>query len=329
MTFLALAPVFNSERVTPQPDKPMSRQFQRRQGNDRTLTLLCQSVLYVSPVYQGSNVLLKLLFIGDIVGEAGLAFVEEALPDLRAAQDPALVIANAENVAITGPSPATGCGMTRAALKRLFHLGVDVITGGNHSWDGPEAAEVSAHARVLRPLNYGFGAPGKGVLELERGGATFGVVNLASRTALPRADEPYDALVQQLRAWEDTGSVPDHVIIDFHGESVSEKQTFAWSVAGRVSAVLGTHTHVATFDTRVLPGGTAFVSDVGMTGPTGGIQGYDPELFVAALRTRLPPQQRASFASGPVTLGAVWVTLDRTGATSIERVHCNGGSSWG
>ena len=268
---------------------------------------------------------MTLLFIGDIVGERGLAFVEKMLPGLQKTYAPTLTVANAENVAITGPSPATGCGVTREGVRRLFESGVDVVTGGNHSWDGPEAAEVLARERVLRPLNYGLGAPGKGALKLERGGKTFGVVNLVSRTALPYADAPYDALVKQLEAWDQVDPTVDHILVDFHGESVSEKQVFAWSVAGRVSAVLGTHTHVATLDTRVLPGGTAYVSDVGMTGPTGGMQGYAPDPFVWAMRTRLPVRQRASFAEGPVTLGAVTVTLGDAGATAIERIQCSEG----
>ena len=267
---------------------------------------------------------MRLLFIGDIVGERGLAFVEKMLPDLQTTYAPTLTVANAENVAITGPSPATGCGVTLEGVQRLFESGVDVVTGGNHSWDGPESTDVLAHERVLRPLNYGLGAPGKGALTLGREGKVFGVVNLVSRTALPQADAPYDALVRQLEAWDQVGPTVDHILVDFHGESVSEKQIFAWSVAGRVAAVLGTHTHVATLDTQVLPGGTAFVSDVGMTGPTGGMQGYTPDIFVSAMQTRLPVRQRASFARGPVTLGAVVVTLsnagDDAGATAIERV---------
>jgi hypothetical protein len=144
------------------------------------------------------------------------------------------------------------------------------------------------------------------------------VVSLISATAMPGVHPPYDALVQQLVRWQ--ADPVDLVLVDFHGESVSEKQIFAWSVAGRVTAVLGTHTHVPTLDDRVLPGGTAYVSDVGMTGPGGGMQGYAPEVFVAALRHQRPVQGRGGFAQGPAELGAVLVRARDGRAVEIERV---------
>lgn len=261
---------------------------------------------------------MDILFIGDIVGDAALDYLETALPALRRIHRPDVVIANAENASVTGPNPVVGCGLAPEALQRLLALGVDLITGGNHSWDGPRAEEVHRCERVLRPLNYGRHAPGRGAATLQRENRTLGVVNLASRTALPYVDQPYDALERQLEAW---GDEVDAVLVDFHGESVSEKQIFGWAFAGRVAAVLGTHTHVATLDTRLLPGGTAFVSDVGMTGPSGGMQGYDPELFKDVIRTRLPSRKETRVASGPVELGAVLVTLDGARASAITRLE--------
>lgn len=260
-----------------------------------------------------------ILFVGDVVGTAGLELLAAELPRLRKVFDPTFLVVNAENIAITGPNPNTGCGMMPSDVERLLELGVDLITGGNHSWDGPHATEVLEHPRVLRPLNYGCQAPGRGAAIVTRGGLTLGVVNLVSRTALPNVDQPRDALERQLSRWDAEGAV-DLVLVDFHGESVSEKQIFAWSFAGRVAAVLGTHTHVATLDTRILPGGTAFVSDVGMTGPGGGMQGYAPGIFIEAMRTRLPICQPASFAEGPAELGAVLVGTHRDKAVSIERL---------
>ena len=270
---------------------------------------------------------MNVLFVGDIVGDPGVAFAETHVPRLRDEHDAELVVANAENAAITGPNPVSGCGMSHDAVARLFAAGVDVITGGNHSWDGPEAASILERDHVLRPLNYGTGAPGRGSLRVERNGSSIGIVNLTSRSALQYADAPYDALESQLNAWD--GQV-EYVLVDFHGASVSEKQIFAWSFAGRVAAVLGTHTHVATLDTRILPGGTAYVTDVGMTGPTGGMQGYQPDPFISAIRTRLPIRQGGGVAEGPVILGAVLLTLGDGGATAIQRIECReGGTSWG
>jgi metallophosphoesterase (TIGR00282 family) len=255
----------------------------------------------------------RLLFIGDIVGQAGLQYLEARLPKLIAHCQPDFIVANAENLDLTGP----GFGMLPQSLERLLALGVDLVTGGNHSWDGPQFQQVQAHPRVLRPLNYSPAAPGKGSMVLEKGGYRLGVVNLASRTALPWADDPVTAMEGVLARWE--GSV-NGIVVDFHGESVYEKLGFAFLFDGRVSAVLGTHTHVPTLDTRVLPGGTAYVSDVGMTGPRGGIQGLRPEGVVSWMRSRLPKQESLELASGPVELGAVLVELEGVSSTSIERL---------
>jgi len=263
---------------------------------------------------------IRILFIGDVVGDRGLhdglPLLERLLPRLRDEHAIDAVIVNAENVALTGPSPIAGCGLTPDALERLWDLGVDVVTGGNHSWDGPHAGDAHADPRVVRPLNYGSHAPGLGATVLDVAGVRLGVVNLVSRTALPMADHPYDALRQRLEAWD--GEV-DAVFVDFHGESVSEKQIFAWSYAGRVAAVVGTHTHVATLDARILPGGTAYVSDVGMTGPDGGMQGYAPDPFVASMRQRILSRDPGAFAAGPATLGAVMIDVEDGLATAIRR----------
>lgn len=259
----------------------------------------------------------RILFVGDVVGEPGLAFLEAELPRLRARHRPDFVIVNGENMAITGVNPVAGCGLSAEGVARLLALEVDVVTGGNHSWDGPQHGEALDFEQVLRPLNAGHAAPGRGATVVEKSGVRLGVVNLASRTALPFVDHPYDVLEQQLARWR--GEV-DAVLVDFHGESVSEKQMFGFAVDGRVAAVIGTHTHVPTLDARLLPAGTAFVTDVGMTGPSGGMQGYDPDYFVPIMRTRLPNRAAASFASGPVQLGAVLVTFSGSRASAIERL---------
>lgn len=263
------------------------------------------------------DALKRILFVGDVVGEPGTSFVERHLPVLIATHSVDLVVVNGENADVTGPRPANGCGLTPASAGRLFAAGADVITGGNHSWDGPLAADTLALQRVLRPDNYGPHAPGTGHAVVAKNGARFGVVNLASRTALPAADHPYGALEARLDAWK--GEV-DFVLVDFHGESVSEKSIFAYSFDGQLAAVLGTHTHVPTSDARVLPRGTAYVTDVGMTGPTASMQGYEPDVFVAAYRDRLPIAAPARVAEGPLELGAVVVTVHGFTAVAIERL---------
>jgi len=261
----------------------------------------------------------RLLFVGDIVGEAGMALLEAELPDLRRRLRPDFVVVNGENASLSGENPVDGAGMTPGDVRRLRALGVDAITGGNHSWDGDDAVAALAEPEVLRPLNVTGDLPGRGALVVARAGVRLGVVNLASPTALPHVEPPYEALEAQLQAWRRVGAV-DLVLVDLHGESVSEKQILAWSVAGRVTAVLGTHTHVPTRDERVLPGGTAFVSDVGMTGPGGGMQGYAPRPFVDAMRGRHPVRGRGGFADGPAELGAVLVRVEHGAAVDIERV---------
>lgn len=261
----------------------------------------------------------KLLFIGDIVGEVGVAYLEQRLPQLIRDHQPDFIIANAENSAMTThPRSPGNCGMTPDLNARLFALGIDLLTGGNHSWDGPYGHSIHDDPRVIRPLNYGTAAPGRGAAIIEKSAGRLGVLNLMSRTAMQSVDMPYDVFERQMADWQ--GRV-DWVIVDFHGESVTEKQVFAHAVADRVIAVLGTHTHVATLDTQIIAGTTAYVSDVGMTGPTGGIQGYAPEMFVEYLRLRLPGQAPFTFATGEVELGAVLITLEQSRAVHIERLR--------
>lgn len=260
----------------------------------------------------------NLLFVGDMVGEVALAHLEARLPELRAAYQPDFIVVNGENLAINIGSGGHGwCGMTPALLARLFALGVDVVTGGNHSWDGPHGRSIHDELRLIRPLNYGRSAPGRGAIIVSKGGLRLGVVNVTSRSAMEQADNPFEAMERQLEDW---AGQTDAVLVDFHGEFVTEKQTFGFAFDGRVTAVLGTHTHVATLDTQILPQGTAYVTDVGMTGPTVGIQGYAAPRFVHELSSRFPGDHPFTFAPGPVTLGAVVVRFDGLRALDIERI---------
>jgi metallophosphoesterase (TIGR00282 family) len=259
---------------------------------------------------------MKIIFIGDIVGD-GLAYLEARLPELIAQHQPDFIIANAENLELSGASSSIVAGMSAASLARLWALGVDAVTGGNHSWDGAEGHSVHNDPRVLRPLNYGTRAPGRGAAILHKGGLRLGVVNLASRDALPLADDPLTALDHQLDAW---AGQTDAVLVDFHGASTEEKLTTAFASAGRISALVGTHTHVPTLDTRILPGGVAYVTDVGMTGRGGGILGYHPDKFISAMRQRLCDDAPWRFAEGAVELGAVLITIDGGAAQAITRL---------
>ena len=259
----------------------------------------------------------RILFVGDVVGERGVAYLERHLPELVAAHRPTLVVVNGENADVTGPRPATGLGLTPGSAERLLAAGADVLTGGNHSWDGPDAAATLALERVLRPHNQGARAPGTGACIVERDGVRYGVLNLTSRSAMLMADHPYDAFEGVVASW---GDAVDAVLVDFHGDAATEKVVFGYAVAGRAVAVLGTHTHVPTGDARVLPGGTAYVTDVGMTGPADSMQGYDPDVFVAAYRDRLPIAAPSRVADGPIALGAVLVHAQGPRAVAIERL---------
>lgn len=266
---------------------------------------------------------MNILFVGDVVGPEATRWLAGRLPGLRRRHRADLVVVNAENCAVTGPSPMNGFGMTSALVDLLVSEGADVITGGNHSWDGPEAEAVLARPEVLRPHNVAGDAPGKGWLGLEAAGESLAVVNLLSLTAglpgklAPDPSPPYEAWCSLLEE-----GLPGAALIDFHGDSTWEKMSFTTAVAGEVAAVLGTHTHDPTARCHLLPGGTAFVSEVGMTGRlgwTGG--GFVPVHFAATMRgedlSALPPYE---LASGPMVLGAVLISTEGGRASSAERI---------
>lgn len=254
------------------------------------------------------------IFIGDIVGREAVDHVVGRLPSLCREHEVGLVVANAENCRTGGYDHKTGFGMSMELVERLFEGGVDVITSGNHAWDSPESDRVHDHPRVLRPLNMPEGTAGKGVLSLEIEGETVTVVNLGSASAIPKATPVYPA-------WLSSGT-RGTVVVDFHGDSVLEKQTFAFAVDGQAAAVLGTHTHEPTLPLHLLPGGTALVTDVGMTGPLGGLAGIDPERLVAEWITGEGTNNLAPFklAAGSITLGAVLLRIEEGKTKEIERL---------
>jgi hypothetical protein len=261
---------------------------------------------------------MNVLMVGDIVGPEAVAYLAERLLELRRDRDVDLVVANAENAAVTAPSPWTGFGMTVELVERLLESGVDVVTSGNHGWDGPDAEVVHAHPRVLRPLNLPEDVIGKGVLTLEARGEKVTVLNLGSKTAvMPKALPLYESF----RAAEVRGELRGTVIVDLHGDSAWEKMEFATALDGRVAAVLGTHTHEPTVNLHLLPGGTALVVDVGMTGPVGAPGGFPLTHFAAQMKgedtSTLPPFR---LAAGPVALAAVLLRVEAGKTVEIERV---------
>jgi len=256
---------------------------------------------------------MKLLFIGDIVGRPGRDLLRRHLKALAAAQAIDLVIANGENA-------AGGAGITRDNAKEIFGAGVDVITTGNHVWDKREALEfIVDEPRMIRPANYPEGTPGLGsVVAASRTGVRVGVVNVMGRVFLHAIDDPFRAADREIARVKSEGA--QVVFVDMHAETTSEKVALSWYLDGQVAAVVGTHTHVQTADERILPGGTACLTDVGMTGPHDGVIGMDKTAVIARFVTGLPG--RFEPATGDVRLHGVAITTDpATGrATAIERV---------
>jgi 2',3'-cyclic-nucleotide 2'-phosphodiesterase len=220
-----------------------------------------------------------ILFVGDLVGACGRRLLRALLPELREAHALDFVVVNGENV-------AGGVGITPKLADQLFAAGVDVITLGNHAYRQRTIYPyLDANERILRPVNYLKGQPGHGTCVVERDGVRLGVVNVSGNLHL-RAGR--SAFAEVDAALADLRGRADHVLVDMHAEATSEKVAMGWHLDGRVTAVLGTHTHVPTADARVLPGGTAYITDVGMTGARGGVIGVKRELAVEALVTQMP-----------------------------------------
>jgi len=254
--------------------------------------------------------MLRVLFIGDIVGRPGRAGLASVMPELRDLHAPDLVIANGENT-------AGGLGITEKTANELFGMGVDVITTGNHVYRHKDAYEFLDRAdRVIRPANYMTSNPGRGHTIVSAADRRVAVVNLSGTVQLRAARSPFpeaDAIVDRVEGDADA------IVVDFHAEVTSEKVAMGWHLDGRVAAVLGTHTHVPTADARVLPGGTAFISDVGMTGSRAGIIGVRREQALEGFRTQLPV--KFDTADEDVWVNAVVVGIRDDGlADSIEQV---------
>ena len=256
---------------------------------------------------------MRILFVGDIVGAPGRLIVHDRLADVVSQREIDLVIVNGENA-------ASGFGITPRLAQELLNLGVAVITGGNHSWDRKEILEYLPHEpRLLRPANFPEGNPGSGTyVGTAKNGTKYAVLNLQGRVFMTQIDDPFRKADSEL---EKLPADVDFVLVDMHAETTSEKVAMGWYLDGRVSAVVGTHTHVPTADARLLPRGTAYVSDLGMTGPRDSIIGFSVETVLPRFLRHLPT--RLEVGEGPVALNAVVVEADRASgrATSIDQVQ--------
>src|SRR2546425_4594809 len=252
----------------------------------------------------------RVLFLGDVVGEPGRRALSETLPDLIERYSPDLVVTNGENV-------AGGLGITVRTAKKLLEAGTDVITTGNHVFRHTEVYDfLSSSDRIVRPANYPEGNPGRGHTVIEKNGVRWGVVNLSGNVFLQAAHSPFltaDRLLHRLR------DEADLVIVDFHAEATSEKVAMGWHLDGRALAVFGTHTHVPTADARVLPKGTAYISDVGMTGARGGVIGVKKEQIIERFRTLMPIRFETS-PDDPWLNGVLIEAGDDGLATGIEQI---------
>lgn len=255
---------------------------------------------------------MRILFVGDIVGRPGRLALRERLGRLIDTHCIDLVVANGENA-------AAGFGLTVDVAEELFSLGIDVMTTGNHIWDKKDILDMlDGEERLLRPANYPDDAPGSGAgIYKTAGGTSVGVVNLEGRVFMKNLDCPFqvaDRLVEQIR------QKTPIILVDFHAEATSEKAALGWYLEGRVSAVVGTHTHVQTADERVLPGGTAYITDVGMTGSRDGVIGMRREQVVEKFLTQRPTRFEICKKDPAINAVVIEVDADSGRAVQIERI---------
>ena len=256
---------------------------------------------------------MKLLFVGDIFGKPGREIARRAIPALVATRGIDLVIANVEN-------SAAGFGVTGDIADTILEFGVDVMTSGNHVWDKKEVLDyIARQPRLLRPGNFPAGVPGRGsYLARTRTGEPVGVINLMGRVFMTPLDDPFALAVKEIEALRSKTRV---ILVDFHAEATSEKVAMGWHLDGRATAVIGTHTHVQTADERILPKGTAYLTDAGMTGPHDSIIGVIVDAALGRFLNAMPAKFEA--ASGNPRLNAVVITADAASgrATGIERIN--------
>jgi len=255
---------------------------------------------------------MKILFIGDIVGKPGRELIRQGLRGLADRLDVDLVIANAENA-------AAGFGVTRDIGDSLLESGVHVMTSGNHIWAKKEVIDyIGTQPRLLRPANYPAGVPGRGSYVAQTGdGRAVGVINVMGRVFMQSIDDPFTVVLKEIEAMRGRTKV---IVVDFHAEATSEKVAMGWHLDGKVTLVVGTHTHVQTADERILPNGTAYITDAGMTGPHDSIIGMEREPSLARFLNGMPSRYEPA-TGNPRLNGVVIEADDKTGrALTIDRV---------
>ena len=254
---------------------------------------------------------MKILIVGDVCGRPGRAAFAKYTPELKKKYAVDVVIVNGEN-------SAGGKGITRKSLEALYHGGADIITTGNHVWDKKEVLDIiDAEPFLIRPANYPEGTPGKGWCVYPFKAKNIGVLNLSGRAFMPPMDCPFQRVEDVLHEMQQEGDV---LILDMHAETTSEKMAMGWYLDGRVQAVVGTHTHIQTADARILPKGTAYITDLGMVGPWNSVLGVKTECILEKFTTCRPV--RFDLADGPNVYSAVVVEIDEqtNKAVGIERI---------
>lgn len=257
--------------------------------------------------------MIKLLFFGDIYGKPGRQIFCAMLPDLKKEFSPDFIIVNGENL-------ADGRGLTEKTLRPLLKEGVDAVTGGNHLWDRPDSWEyIKNSANIVRPMNYPPSAPGNLCCRLQKDAKEIRIISFCGQIFMPPSDSPFTILDAWLKANPTREGSP--IIIDVHAESTAEKRALGWFVDGRVSAVLGTHTHVQTADEEILPGGTAYLTDTGMTGAHDSVIGVKKEIILEKFRHGLP--QRYESSDRGLQINAVYLEIDSISgrAQKIQRIR--------
>jgi metallophosphoesterase (TIGR00282 family) len=252
----------------------------------------------------------KILFIGDIIGKLGREVCRQVLPDLKKKYSPDLIIANGEN-------SAHGYGITEKVYQELTEMGIEAITMGNHVWDKRELVKsIDNLPLVLRPANYPPGVPGRDHLIIQKEGVKVGILNLSGRVFMQALDCPFQAAERVISKLN-----TNLVVVDMHAEATSEKCAMGWFLDGKVSAVIGTHTHVMTADERILPNGTAFISDIGMVGAYDSIIGMNREQILKRFTTQMPERFEPT-ETGPGLFNAVFLKVDAVSgrAKEIKRI---------
>lgn len=267
-------------------------------------------------IREEAYIIMKVLFVGDVVGSIGRKMLIESLPALKAKYRPQLTIVNGENA-------AAGRGITEKIYKEFLQAGVDVITMGNHTWDNRDIFEFIGNEKIkmIRPANFPEGTPGLGYKIIQINQHKIAVINVQGRVFLNALDDPFrkmDAILEEI------GDETNCIFVDFHAEATSEKQAMGWYLDGRVSAVVGTHTHIQTNDARILPQGTAYLTDAGMTGAYDSILGVERHIILEKFLMQLPVRHEIPEEGRKLLSGCYIEIDDRTGkATKIENILIN------